>query len=107
MDTNFEDDSWVMAETKLSELLEDEKQRLIFVFDNMTERSFFMELREIVPGKNLDKAICSKSKGNPPTQLMDFEELEITPIPDSERTSMVMNLSTRQNWMRKATTIWI
>ena len=40
MDTNFEDDSWVMAETRLSELLEDEKQRLIFVFDNMTERSF-------------------------------------------------------------------
>ena len=78
MDTNFEDDSWVMAETRLSELLEDEKQRLIFVFDNMTERSFFMELREIVPGKNLDKAICSKSKGNPPTQLMDFDELEKT-----------------------------
>ena len=67
-----------MAETRLSELLEDEKQRLIFVFDNMTERSFFMELREIVPGKNLDKAICSKSKGNPPTQLMDFDELEKT-----------------------------
>ena len=68
MDTNFEDDSWVMAETRLSELLEDEKQRLIFV----------LELREIVPGKNLDKAICSKSKGNPPTQLMDFDELEKT-----------------------------
>ena len=66
----------LMAETRLSELLEDEKQRLIFVFDNMTERSFFMELREIVPGKNLDKAICSKSKGNPPAQLMDFDELD-------------------------------
>ncbi|WP_455497144.1 IS1096 element passenger TnpR family protein [Coprobacter sp.] len=79
MDTNFEDDSWVMAETRLSELLEDEKQRLIFVFDNMTERSFFMELREIIPGKNLDKAVCSKSLGSAPAQLMTFDELDKTP----------------------------
>ena len=53
MDTSSEEDSYVMADTQLEELLEDEHQKLLFVFDYMTERAFFMELREIVPGKRL------------------------------------------------------
>ena len=65
-----------MGETRLSELLEEEKQRMLFVFDNMTERAFFMELREIITGKNLKKAVCTKSMGNPPAQTVDFEEME-------------------------------
>ena len=42
MDTNYEDDTFVMDVTKLEELLEDEKQKLLFVFDMMAERAFFM-----------------------------------------------------------------
>ena len=76
MDTSYEDDSWVMEDTKLSELLEDERQRLLFTFDNMTERAFFMELREIIPGKNLEKPVCTKSIGNPPQQIMTFDEFD-------------------------------
>ena len=76
METGYEEDSWIMADTRLSELLEEEKQRMLFVFDNMTERAFFMELREIVTGKNLDKPLCSKSMGTPPPQTIDFDELE-------------------------------
>ena len=38
-----------------------------------------MELREIITGKNLDKAICSKSQGEAPVQIMEFEEV-ITPV---------------------------
>ena len=76
METGYEEDSWVMEDTRLSELLEEEKQRLLFTFDNMTERSFFMELREIMPGKNLDKAVCTKSMGTPPAQTIDFEEFD-------------------------------
>ncbi len=76
MGGGYEEDSWIMADTHLSELLEDEKQRLLFVYDNMTERSFFMELREIVTGKNLDKAVCTKSIGDAPQQIIDFEELD-------------------------------
>ena len=45
MDTSSEEDSYVMADTQLEELLEDEHQKLLFVFDYMTERAFFMELR--------------------------------------------------------------
>ena len=71
-----EEDSYVMADTQLEELLEDEHQKLLFVFDYMTERAFFMELREIVPGKDLDAPICSKSVGTPPAQIVSFDEFE-------------------------------
>ena len=56
MDSDPEYDSWIMSETQLGELLEDEKQKLLFVFDYMTERAFFMELRNIQPTKSLAKA---------------------------------------------------
>ena len=75
MDTSSEEDSYVMADTQLEELLEDEHQKLLFVFDYMTERAFFMELREIVPGKDLDAPICSKSVGTPPAQIVSFDEI--------------------------------
>ena len=63
-------------DTRLEELLEDEHQKLLFVFDYMTERAFFMELREIIPGKDLDKAVCSKSIGEAPVQIMSFDEMD-------------------------------
>lgn len=76
MDTSSDVDSYVMAETVLGDLLEDERQKLMYVFDFMAERGFFMELREIIPGQNLNKAVCSVSKGTPPAQTIDFSELE-------------------------------
>ena len=45
-----EEDTYVMKDTRLSELLEDEKQKLLYVFDYMTERCFFIELSEIFTG---------------------------------------------------------
>ena len=73
MDTASDMDSFVMADTKLEELLEEERQRLIFVFDNLTERAFFMELREIITGKSLDEGICTKKEGAAPQQLLDID----------------------------------
>ena len=77
MDTSSDIDSYVMSETVLGDLLEDERQKMMYVFDFMTERGFFMELREIIPGKKLGKAICSASMGTPPPQTIDFNEVEI------------------------------
>lgn len=74
METSSEYDNYVMASTHLSDLIEDEKQKLIFVFDNMMDRAFFMELRAIETGKNLLAAECTKSLGNPPSQLESFED---------------------------------
>lgn len=68
------EDAQLMADVKLEELLEDEKQKLIYVFDPLAERIFFMELSRIVTGQSLDEAICSKSIGEPPVQTIDFED---------------------------------
>ena len=63
MDDNPEIDSWVMKDTQVSELVEDEKQKLLYVFDYMTERCFFIELSEIITGKNMTGAKCTKKAG--------------------------------------------
>lgn len=72
--SNSEEDTFVMKDTKLSELLEDEKQKMLYVFDPLTERMFFIELSEIITGKDLQHATCTKKEGNPPKQLVDFDE---------------------------------
>ncbi len=75
MDTRSDEDSWVMGSTTLDELIEDEKQRLIYIFDPLTERCFFMELKEIITGKNLTKAVCTGKNGQAPKQTIDFDEM--------------------------------
>ena len=41
MGTTSDMDSWIMEETPLSELLEDEKQHLLYIFDPLADRAFF------------------------------------------------------------------
>lgn len=75
MGTSSEEDSYIMKETKLSELLEDEKQKMLYVFDPLAERVFFIELSEIITGQDLDKAVCSRKAGEAPQQTIDFDEM--------------------------------
>ena len=75
MGGSSEEDSYVMSETRLNELVEDEKQRLIYVFDPLTERVFFIELSEIEYGKDLDKAVCTRKEGQAPEQTVDFDQM--------------------------------
>lgn len=84
MDTSSEVDNYIMEDTVLESLVEDEGQRLLYVFDYLTERAFFMELREIIPGKNLPEAVCSKSIGTAPAQTVSFDEIDTkTPLIDT------------------------
>lgn len=73
MDTSSDEDAYIMSDSVLNDFLEDEKQKLMYIFDYMTERAFFMELREIITGKDLDKAVCTKSIGDAPSQFVDFD----------------------------------
>lgn len=75
MDTSSDEDAYTMEASVLNDFLEDEKQKLMYVFDYMTERAFFMELREIITGKDLDEAICTKSTGTPPSQFIEFDTI--------------------------------
>lgn len=76
MDTYSDEDAHIMEETVLSDLLEDEKQKLMFVFDYLTERALYIELSEIIPGKSLARPVCSLSVGEAPSQTMDFNDLK-------------------------------
>ncbi|MBD5371149.1 MAG: hypothetical protein HDR80_08410 [Bacteroides sp.] len=76
MGSSSDEDIWLMDETPLAELIEDDGQKVIFVFDYMTERSFFMELKEIIPGRNLVEAICTFKRGKAPDQHIDLNEFE-------------------------------
>ena len=66
------DDDW----SKNTEITLVEMDTSSEVDNYMTERAFFMELREIIPGKDLDKAVCSKSIGEAPVQIMSFDEMD-------------------------------
>jgi hypothetical protein len=72
MGESLEDDVYVMDGIHLRELLEDERQKLVYVFDPFMERCFFMELREITPGKHMDKPMIVKSVGTPPEQMLSL-----------------------------------
>lgn len=67
-------DLWIMEDTPLDELIEEEGQKLSFVFDYMTERSFFLELKEEKVGSHLSAPICTMKRGNPPAQRVDLDE---------------------------------
>lgn len=76
MGRDSDEDIWLMESTRLSDLVEDEGQRLMYVFDYLTDRAFFMELRETIFGDELDAAVCTKSVGDAPAQMVDFEDIE-------------------------------
>ena len=75
MDKNFEYDNMVMEDTRLSDLLEEQGQRLIYVFDPMFERCFFGSLTAINPG-SCEGVKCVESKGTAPKQLQTEDSLE-------------------------------
>lgn len=69
-----EQDSYVMDKTRLSEFLQDEKQHLLYTFDTLADRKFFIELSEITKG-HLQLPEISRSIGDPPVQHLDFNEV--------------------------------
>lgn len=76
MDTSSDKDTWLMETTHLDEMIEDEGQKLLFVFDYMTDRCFFMEMKEAIPGRSLAEPICTLKKGKAPKQQVDMAEFE-------------------------------
>jgi hypothetical protein len=64
-----------MDETVLSDYIDD-GQRLIFVFDYLTDRCFFIEMKKSIAGENLKDPICVASRGKAPAQVMDIDEFE-------------------------------
>ena len=76
MGSDSDEDIWIMEDTKLSDLIDDEGQRLMFVFDYLTNRCFFMEMKELIPSKSLIDPLCSRKEGRPPKQSIDMDEFD-------------------------------
>lgn len=76
-----DEDLYIMRNTTLNELLEDEKQRMVYLFDPLNERMFFMELSEIIFGENLETSVCSRQNGVPPLQNLEEESFLINQTP--------------------------
>ena len=68
MENTFEYDNMVMQDTRLSDLLTEPKQKLLYVFDPMFDRNFFGELVTILPGTR-EGVECTEKKGKAPKQL--------------------------------------
>ncbi len=78
MDTNSETDSYVMERTYLDEFIHDEGDRLLFMFDILSERSFFIELKEIMGGE-VEKPRCALAKGTAPKQITTEDDFLSNP----------------------------
>ncbi|MBR6287324.1 MAG: hypothetical protein IKR18_10160 [Bacteroidaceae bacterium] len=72
--SSSDEDVYVMRDTRIEEFVEDEGQRLLYRFDPMNDRYFFIELAEITSG-SLAKAECTSKHGQAPKQIgdMDFD----------------------------------
>lgn len=79
MESSSEYDNLVMDKTTLEELISEENQKLLYVFDMMSDRVFFIELTEIIPSKNIKSAVCFSSEGEPPLQILADDGLVVTP----------------------------
>lgn len=76
MGADSDEDIWLMGETKISELIDDEGDRLMFVFDYLTNRAFFMELKECIFSKDIDEPICTRKIGHAPKQNVDIDAFD-------------------------------
>lgn len=66
---------YLMDQVHLEELLQEEKQKLLFTFDLIGDRCFFIEMREIVKDRVLKSPEVIRSEGKAPRQFTSMDEL--------------------------------
>ncbi len=76
MDTDADQDVWLMEESELGDFVLDEGQKLLYVFDYITDRAFFIEMVQSEPGKSLKDPFCSLSVGKAPEEFIDIDDYE-------------------------------
>ncbi len=76
MDLDSDQEAWLMDDAVLEDFIDDEGQKLLLVFDYMTDRAMFMEMTEMIPGKTLKDPVCTLSLGQAPKQTVDMDEFD-------------------------------
>lgn len=88
-----DDEYYLMDDTYLDDFLDEEGDRILYQFDQLGDRYFYLELKEVILGEQQDKPLCSRRKGEAPKQTSDVEELLVVepkkpkaaPLPTPER----------------------
>ncbi|MGM9828267.1 MAG: hypothetical protein ACI30O_08765 [Muribaculaceae bacterium] len=75
MGTDSDVDAYIMDECVLSDYIDDEGQRLMFTYDYLNDRSFFLEMREMITGRDLRDPLCTLSLGQAPKQFIEPESI--------------------------------
>ena len=60
-----------MRKTRLSEMLHSTNQKLIYTFDFLNDRSFYMELTGIIMTQNLNEPLVTLQRGRTPVQVLE------------------------------------
>lgn len=76
MGTDSDQDAYLMDECILSDYMDDEGQKLMFVFDYLTDRAFFLQLKKVITGKTLKDPVCTLAMGKAPEQHVDLKHFE-------------------------------
>lgn len=63
----------LMNETRLEDLISEKGQKLLFVFDMLSERAFFIELAGIIKDQELPEPVCTIREGDIPQQYSDID----------------------------------
>ena len=76
MGSSSDQDIWIMEDTPLNELIEEEGQKLVIRFQLSDGEVIFMEMKEAIPGRTLRDPICTVKRGKAPEQVIDYDEFE-------------------------------
>lgn len=69
-DVSYDEDVNLMSRTRIGDFLEDEGQRLAYIFDPDGKRFFLMELTENVFGRSEKEPIVNRRHGKAPLQVL-------------------------------------
>ena len=70
---NPDEDLYTMEATSLAEFLEDEGQKLEYVFDPFSERTFFLQVKRCEPSGRLTSPEVTAASGSAPQQIAELD----------------------------------
>lgn len=82
--SSSDEDVYLMDECVLEDYIDDEGQKLLYTFDFENDRSFYMEMKELITGKDLRDPVCTLVLGKAPAQ---YKEKEVEVKPETKNTA--------------------
>lgn len=91
--TDYDEDLYIMEDTTLEDFIEEEGQKIAYIFDEDGHRPFLIELVENIFGERTGHSYVSRRKGTPPAQITDEQETD----PDNTANTQESSNSNEEN----------